>query len=229
MNKPSNPRISYLAVSSLVTGMLFFVPIISGLVAIFTGVLAIRFISKSEGNLLGKGLAYSGVGLGAVHGCIWMLVAYAGLTYNVDQGKTAIVLRNWEVVRVEEAGFHFKIPFIESIEYFPTEEIHNLQSNTGPLLFSTKESHPVEYSVLWRVCSPERAYKKFGKYSGARIQSYLEMQVVSELRMAAAFKSNLQQLIIDYDGRRKLEEQLNNAMFAYGICTSTLNFKEGAS
>lgn len=59
------PKTSGLAIASLVLGILFVVPF-APLLAIVFGIIALRIISKSKGELTGKGMAIAGLALGGL-------------------------------------------------------------------------------------------------------------------------------------------------------------------
>lgn len=216
------PRISFLAISSLVAGMAFFIPIVTGLAAILLGAFSVKSINKSQGMLLGKGLAYTGIGLGAVHGTFWLLIFYAGLTYLVDVGQSAVVLRGGDVQRVEKSGLHYKIPFIESVEYYPTETVQLLESNTEALLFSSRETHSLDYKLQWKICAADKAYIKYGPFKRRLIEELLSVKVKNALRNASAHKSNSKELITDYTILKDTENDLNNNLKDSGVCVVML-------
>lgn len=59
------PRISRLAVSSLIIAIILFpVPLISGLIAITLGLVALNIIAKHKGLLTGRGIATAGIAIG---------------------------------------------------------------------------------------------------------------------------------------------------------------------
>jgi hypothetical protein len=59
-------RISKFAITSLVTGMLFFVPLVRRMVALAFGMLALKKITNANGLLLGRAIAIGGLVLGAL-------------------------------------------------------------------------------------------------------------------------------------------------------------------
>ncbi|MCK5580805.1 MAG: DUF4190 domain-containing protein [Candidatus Omnitrophica bacterium] len=66
---PENTRTSRLAISSLICGLLYFIPIFNvvfAVLAIVFGISALRAISKYKDELNGKGLAIAGIILGAI-------------------------------------------------------------------------------------------------------------------------------------------------------------------
>ena len=216
------PRISFLAIASLVTGMLFFIPIVTGIAAILLGAFAVKAINKSKGIILGKGIAYTGIGLGTIHGTFWLLVFYAGLTYLVDVDQSAVVLRGGDAQRVVNSGLHYKIPFIESVEYYPTERIQSLDSKTGVLLFSSREAHSLDYRLLWKVCSADKAYIKFGPFRKSLFEEWISLEVTNALRGVAVYKSNPKELVADYTILKDAENDLNNELNATGVCVVML-------
>jgi tetratricopeptide (TPR) repeat protein len=67
MENIPGPRVSSLAViSCAVAGLLFFIPLLSGLAAVIVGAAALYYIGKSGGLLTGKGLAITGITIGLV-------------------------------------------------------------------------------------------------------------------------------------------------------------------
>ena len=224
MSVTDQPRISKLAVASLVAGMLFFVPIATGLLAVVAGALAINVISKSKGMLLGKGLAYSGLVLGAIHGIFWLLIAYADMSYVVDATESAVVIRNGEVSRVEEAGIHLKIPFLESVEHFPTMSLQRLNASAGPFLLRTRESLQIEYSLLWQVCSPIKTFEQIGAFNVSDIEFYIDYSLGDALRHVTVQKSSLEELTSDYKMEPSIVKTLNEQLESKGICIRTFDF-----
>lgn len=230
MSAIDQPRISRLAVASLVAGMLFFVPIATGLLAVIAGALAINVISKSKGMLLGKGLAYSGLLLGTIHGIFWLLISYADMSYSVDATESSVVIRNGEVNRVEEVGLHLKIPFLESVEYFPTMSLQQLTATAGPLLLRTKESLQIEYNLFWQVCSPAKTFGQFGAFNVPIIEFHIDNSVEDALRPVTVQKFSLEELLSDYDIESSVLDELDEQLESKGICISSFAFIEpGAS
>ena len=214
----TQPRISYLAIASLVLGTAFYVPIMTGVLACLTGILAVRAIKASGQTLLGKGIAVTGSVLGGIHTVFWSLVLFAGLTYTIDYGYSGVVLRDGKPVRVEEAGEHYKIPFFEFVEVFPTAEIFSYESNTGKIYFASKESADFEYKVLWRVCDPIRTFTHTGVFNKSRIELRLSTLAKDQLRMAAIRKNSLIDLVAKRNGIEKVEKELEAEFKELGVC-----------
>lgn len=81
MDEPAvdaSPRVSGLAVSSLVFGLLCCIPL-SGLLGTILGGAALVRISKADGRLSGRGLAFTGLILGLLGSMLWIGVGVGGI------------------------------------------------------------------------------------------------------------------------------------------------------
>jgi hypothetical protein len=100
---PTDQRVSGLAISSLVTGILCCIPGM-GLLAMILGISSMLAISRAEGRLTGRGMAVAGLVLGLA-GCVFtMAVGFAtwqgqavlhnyGMTYQLIEQKDYAALR----------------------------------------------------------------------------------------------------------------------------------------
>jgi hypothetical protein len=77
---PVSSRVSLMAVTSLVLGILCCIPG-SGLVATIFGIVAILFITKSAGRLTGRGLAVTGLVLGLFGTIGWVAIGSGALAF----------------------------------------------------------------------------------------------------------------------------------------------------
>ncbi|MBX3376384.1 MAG: DUF4190 domain-containing protein [Phycisphaeraceae bacterium] len=77
MGSPS-PRVSGLAVSSLVFGLLCCIPG-SGLIGTILGAVGLASISKSDGRLTGRGMAFTGLILGLLGTVLWLGIGIGGV------------------------------------------------------------------------------------------------------------------------------------------------------
>ena len=71
-------RISGLAIASLVFGLLFFIPLVSGILAMIFGIKAYFATRNSDGYILGKNIALSGIVLGSIQ----LLVLISGVLHS---------------------------------------------------------------------------------------------------------------------------------------------------
>jgi Domain of unknown function (DUF4190) len=71
---PADRRTSVLAIFSLILGVLCFLPVVPGVLALILGGAAIVLISRSNGKLAGMGLAITGVVLGLLSSLLWVSI-----------------------------------------------------------------------------------------------------------------------------------------------------------
>lgn len=221
----TKPRNSYLAIASLVFGLLFIIPLATGVFAIACGILAIIYIRKSGNQLLGNGLAISGISLGLIHSILWTLILYADMTYMVNEGERAVVLRGGEVVRVAEPGINYKIPFLDYVNVFPMGIIYELSGETGKVYFLSKQAAELSYSILWSVCDPIKAYESYLIFNKPIIEVRLHVQVKDAFRKLAIKYSYVNTMIDSNDSRITIENLLKNDFKEGGLCLNSLQFK----
>jgi len=220
----SNPtKISYLAVASLVFGMVFYVPLVTGILAIVTGIFAIKAIKKYEGILLGKGMAISGVLLGLTHGVLWGLIMFAGLTYIVDVENTGVVIRDNVLVRTVGPGIHYKIPFYEHVKSYPTGAIHSLESEPHKVLFKTVKTRTVSSTLLWKICDLELMHNKFGSFDESYIKSRLAQMVKDKVRQYAGRSNNFLEL---RNSSFLIEKDLVQPFSELGACITSFKISQ---
>jgi len=85
-------RISKLAISSLIISLFFFIPIITGLLSLIFGVIALKAIKKSS-NLLGKGLAITGVVFGLINIVVWSTVMFSDVVKVIKPNEKGVLIR----------------------------------------------------------------------------------------------------------------------------------------
>jgi hypothetical protein len=74
------------AVTSLVLGLLFWCGIVTGILAVIFGNLALGRIARSEGREKGRGMAIAGIVLGWVSIAVLAGIAIAWFAYNLSNG-----------------------------------------------------------------------------------------------------------------------------------------------
>ena len=222
----SSSRVSYLAVTSLVLGMAFFVPILTGLAAIVAGLIALKTIRHSESQITGKGIAVTGIALGSIQALYWVFIVIIGLTFSVEQHQTAVVVRDGKAVRVEGPGTHYKIPNFESVELFPTSEYFKLEISKTPLILKSRKIVKLNVSVIWNICGPLNTYNKFGSFNHEMVKLAVKQNLISELRTMAARASGIRELLYNENTGKELEGRFSVATKPMGVCIKTLNLVE---
>ena len=91
-----------------------------------------------------------------------LLIVGASSVYTVAENEYACTFRFSEIVNtVDEPGLHFKIPFIDSVEYFPnTTMFYDIPPSE--VLTSDKQNMTVDCYVLWHISDPQLFYQRLG-------------------------------------------------------------------
>jgi len=91
-----------------------------------------------------------------------LIIAAIGSMYTVEENQYACVFRFSEIVKTEDsAGLHFKIPFIDTVEYF-TKATRLYDIPPSEVLTSDKQNMTVDCYILWSVSDPQQFYRALG-------------------------------------------------------------------
>ena len=140
--------------------------------------------------------------------------------YTVGENEYACTVRFSKIIATtQEPGLHFKVPFVDSVKYFP-KAINLYDIPPSEVLTADKQNMTVDSYVLWQVSDPKLFYQTLGS------------TVVAEERLNALTYNTLktvmgtlkQKDIIneeDADQRNDIYEGIaagvNNLAEAYGI------------
>lgn len=87
--------------------------------------------------------------------------------YTVQENEYACTFRFSEIVKTtSEAGLHFKVPFVDSIEYF-TKATMLYDIPPSEVLTSDKQNMTVDCYVIWSISDPQKFYRTLGSASVA--------------------------------------------------------------
>jgi len=90
--------------------------------------------------------------------------------FTVAENKYACVVRFSKIVEVvEDAGLKFKIPFVDTIKYYPKTIIH-YDISPSEVLTSDKKSMIVDCYILWKITDPLTFYKTIGTINEAEVR-----------------------------------------------------------
>jgi len=90
-----------------------------------------------------------------------VLVAATSL-YTVKENQYACTFRFSEIVNTTDTpGLHFKIPFIDSVKYFPKDtQFYDIPPSE--VLTSDKQNMTVDCYILWHIENPQQFYRALG-------------------------------------------------------------------
>ena len=91
-----------------------------------------------------------------------LVVALSGSFYTLEEDQYACVFRFSEIVGVEnEAGAHFKVPFLDSVKYF-SKATQFYDIPPSEVLTSDKQNMTVDCYILWSISDPKLFYQTLG-------------------------------------------------------------------
>ena len=101
-----------------------------------------------------------GIIIGAI-ALLLVILAFSSM-YTVAENEYACTFRFSEIVNTQtEAGLHFKIPFIDSVRYFPkATQLYDIPPS--PVLTSDKQNMTVDCYILWQISDPQQFYRALG-------------------------------------------------------------------
>ena len=96
-----------------------------------------------------------------------LVIVAASSIYTVRENQYACVFRFSEIVdTTDTAGLHFKVPFIDTVEYF-TKATQLYDIPPSEVLTSDKQNMTVDCYILWRISDPQQFYRALGSTSVA--------------------------------------------------------------
>ena len=106
-----------------------------------------------------------GITLGVI-ALLLVVVAFSSI-YVVKENQYACVFRFSEIVdTTANPGLHFKIPFIDSVQYF-TKATQLYDIPPSEVLTSDKQNMTVDCYILWSISDPQQFYRALGTSSKA--------------------------------------------------------------
>ena len=90
-----------------------------------------------------------------------LLVAFTG-TFTVEENEYACTVRFSKIIRTtDQAGLHLKVPFLDSVKYFPKATmLYDIPPSE--VLTSDKQNMTVDCYILWKIEDPLKFYQTLG-------------------------------------------------------------------
>ena len=91
-----------------------------------------------------------------------LIIVISGAFYTVEEDEYACTFRFSEIVNTtDSAGLHFKVPFLDSVKYFPKEtQFYDIPPSE--VLTSDKQNMTVDCYILWNISDPQQFYRALG-------------------------------------------------------------------
>ena len=99
--------------------------------------------------------------IAGILGLLVVIVLFSSF-YVVRENQYACVFRFSEIVNTEaEAGLYVRIPFIDSVKYFPKDtQFYDIPPSE--VLTSDKQNMTVDCYILWNISEPQQFYRALG-------------------------------------------------------------------
>ena len=158
-----------------------------------------------------------------------VVVVGVGAMFSVAEDQYACTFRFSEIVDTTgNAGLHFKIPFIDSVKYFPkTTQFYDIPPSE--VLTSDKQNMTVDCYVLWKISDPQQFYRALG----GTTQAEERLNAITYNTLKTAMGTLAQSDIINMnDGAERndiyegITTTVNNQAQAYGIQVEDVKIKQ---
>ena len=149
--------------------------------------------------------------------------------YVVKENQYACVFRFSEIVNTENsAGLYIRIPFIDSVKYFPRDtQFYDIPPSE--VLTSDKQNMTVDCYILWSISDPQQFYRALG--TTAKAEERLNAITYNTLKTAMGTLAQAD-IINMNDGaeRNEIYEGIaitvNEQAATYGICVEDVKIKQ---
>ena len=162
---------------------------------------------------------------------IFILIALLALNsmFTVRENEYACTVRFQKIIdTTDEAGLHFKIPFVDSVKYF-TKATQLYDIPPSEVLTSDKQNMTVDCYILWSISDPKLFYQTLS--TTTRAEERLDAITYSALKtdMGTLAQSDI---INMNDGAErnaiyeKIATEVDQAAAAYGIRVEDVKIKQ---
>ena len=162
---------------------------------------------------------------------ILLLIAVIGINciFTVAENEYACTVRFSKIIDTTgEAGLHFKLPFVDSVKYFPkATQLYDIPPSE--VLTSDKQNMTVDCYILWSISDPKLFYQTLS--TTGRAEERLDAITYSALKtdMGTLAQSDI---INMNDGAErnaiyeKIASEVDQAAAAYGIRVEDVKIKQ---
>ena len=111
---------------------------------------------------------------------VLLVVLIGGSFYTVAENEYACTVRFSQIIGVtDQAGLHFKVPFLDSVKYFAkTTQFYDIPPSE--VLTSDKQNMTVDCYLLWSISDPKLFYQTLG--TTAEAEQRLDALTYNELK-----------------------------------------------
>ena len=157
-----------------------------------------------------------------------LIILVASSTYVVEEKQYACTFRFSEIVNTEDsAGFYFKIPFVDKVQYFPKNTmLYDIPPSE--VLTSDKQNMTVDCYILWSISDPQQFYRALGTTEKAEVR--LDAITYNALKTAMGTLAQADIINMNDGGERNdiyegIATTVDNQAKAYGIHVEDVKIK----
>ena len=162
---------------------------------------------------------------------ILLLVALVGVNsmFTVRENEFACTVRFQKIIdTTDEAGLHFKIPFIDSVKYF-TKATQLYDIPPSEVLTSDKQNMTVDCYILWSISDPKLFYQTLTTTSNA--EQRLDALTYNELKTVMGTLAQSDIINMEEGGKRndiyqKISSDVDTLAATYGIHVEDVKIKQ---
>ena len=162
---------------------------------------------------------------------ILLLIAFLGLNsmFTVRENEYACTVRFQKIIdTTDEAGLHFKIPFLDSVKYF-TKATQLYDIPPSEVLTSDKQNMTVDCYILWSISDPKLFYQTLG--GTAYAEQRLDALTYNELKTVMGTLAQSDIINMEEGGKRnliyeKIATDVDTLAATYGIRVEDVKIKQ---
>ena len=149
--------------------------------------------------------------------------------FTVREDQYACTVRFSKIIdTTEEAGLHFKIPFIDSVKYF-TKATQLYDIPPSEVLTSDKQNMTVDCYILWSISDPKLFYQTLGGTGYA--EQRLDALTYNELKTVMGTLAQSDIINMEEGGKRndiyeKISSDVDALAATYGIHVEDVKIKQ---
>ena len=158
-----------------------------------------------------------------------LLVVVGNSVYTVHENEFACTVRFSKIIATQDqAGLHFKVPFLDSVKYFSrAAQLYDIPPSE--VLTSDKQNMTVDCYVLWKISDPLKFYQSLGTTASA--EERLDAMTYSALKNTMGKLAQKDIINMDDGARRNdiydgIATAVNALAQTYGITVSDVKIKQ---
>ena len=158
-----------------------------------------------------------------------LVLLASGSFYTVRENEYACTFRFSEIVNtVDSPGLHFKVPFIDSVKYFPkATQLYDIPPSE--VLTSDKQNMTVDCYILWSISDPKLFYQTLTTTANA--EQRLDALTYNELKtvmgtLAQSDIINMEEGRKRNDIYEKITADVDALAATYGITVEDVKIKQ---